>query len=202
MCCTPFGRLAKKLARKEAIMASDLKDRLKKAVTEAAKGDVQEPPRTHRKFLRRLALKPVIIIALLVLASVTYAGYRYYFVPFGKITAPAEGALTDRVPELEGYTKNLPADRQYVYLAVDVPKLSLCWPKCRIYSVNDAFKKKIHERGPSSDYTVSLYAVPRNIHKDIEEWIKNCQQTKTETGFKMISDRFRLDSIDLKLREI
>ena len=104
--------------------------------------------------------------------------------------------------EIEGFTKNIPPEHQYIWIAIDVPDLNLCWPKRQIYSINKAFKIKIYEGGPHAEFTISLYAVPRYLHVDILDWFKDSQRTKTETGFKMIFNRLRLDTINLKLREI
>ena len=181
-------------------MAGEFRNRAKEIISEAVLRKEGDPPQTYRMFLRRLALRPLIIVSLLLFAGAAFAAYRVYFTPRGAITAPAKGSPISRVVEIEGFTKNIPPEHQYIWIAIDVPGLGLCWPKRQIYSINDAFKTKILERGPNDDFTVSLYAVPRNIHLDILEWFEDCQRTKTETGFRLISDRFRLDFITLKLK--
>ena len=172
--------------------------RIKKKAAQFFDQAKPDPP-AYRMFLKRLALKPLIIVSLLLCAGAAFAAYRVYFNPRGEITAPTEGSLTDRVVELQGFTKNIPPEHQYIWIAVDVPDIGHCWPKRQIYSINDRFKAKFLELGPNENFTVSLYAVPRNVHLDILAWIKDCWLTKAETGFRMILDSLRLDSITLKL---
>jgi len=180
-------------------------DPLESHVKQAVVEDVlpaRSQPQFFLVFLQRLAFKSLVIIAPLVFAGAAIAAYQIYVVLRGEITAPAEGSSAARVVEIEGFTKNIPPEHQYIWVAVDVPGLGLCWPTRQIYSVNAAFKTKILELGPNADFTVSLYAVPRFIHKDILEWIEDCRFTQTETGFKMISDHSKLDSITLKLETV
>lgn len=114
-------------------MASEFRNRTKEIISEAVLKKNSDPPQIHNMFLRRLALKPLIIVSLLLCAGVAFAAYRVYFAPRGVITAPAEGSSTSRIVELEGFTKNIPPEHQYIWIAIDVPDLGLCWPKRQIY---------------------------------------------------------------------
>jgi len=99
--------------------------------------------------------------------------------------------------EIEGYTKNIPLERKFIWLAVDVKDLGLCWPKRQIYNPNKPFKTMIYENGPYKNFTVSLYAVDRDFHDAILKWQDVVRVSGVEEGFPMLPDECRLDSVNL-----
>lgn len=139
--------------------------------------------------------------AVLIVIGSAWIAFAYWKAPKGAITSPAEGFQTSHVVAIEGYTKNLPPDRKYIWVTVDVPDLGLCWPKRPINRCNCPFKTKFFERGPNQKFTVSLYAVDRNHHDEILKWFEDCRITKCAAGFPMLPADYRLDTMKLKLKK-
>lgn len=143
----------------------------------------------------------LIMIAVMALAGFAWIAYVNWKAPKGKITSPAEGATASHVVEIEGYTKNLPLNRRFVWLTVDVPGIGLCWPKRPIYQCNSEFRTKIMEEGPNQTFIVSLYAVDQTYHADIMEWFEECRLTQAEPGFPMLPTDYQLDTLKLNLEK-
>ena len=73
--------------------------------------------------------KPAIAAGLAVLAIAAGCfAYWHAIMPRGRFTSPAPGATVPRLFELEGYTRNIPPERRFIWITVDVPKVGLCWP--------------------------------------------------------------------------
>lgn len=114
----------------------------------------------------------------------------------GKITSPNNGDHTSRNIKITGFTENLPPDRPYVLIAVDVQKFNLSWPKKPFIQPNIKFQTSFYEGGPSEKCSVSLYAVNNDMYKKINLWFKE----ERLGGMPLLPDRFRIDSITLKLQ--
>ena len=159
-------------------------------------------PKGYKRF-KGLALKLFfVLISVFALSGIAYGTYHYFFEPRGQITNPLEGTQTSRVIEIEGYTTNIPPDRRYIWVSVDVEKLKLCWPKRQVYKPNEPFNAKFYEGGPKGNFKVSLYAVDRGMYEDILKWDEERKITKSREGIILIPARFKLDSITFELKEI
>ena len=66
--------------------------RIKEKTAEFVSQAKPEPPQSSRMFLKRLALKPLIIVSLLLCAGVAFAAYRGLKYTRGDIIAPPEGS--------------------------------------------------------------------------------------------------------------
>ena len=159
--------------------------------------DQSRPIQGRTARARRVAVAAGIAVLVAVAAGF---GYWYAFFPRGRFTSPAPGATVDRVMELEGFTRNIPPERRFLWVVVDVPDLGLCWPHRQIHRVNGPFKAKIHEQGPNQTITVALYAVPWDVHHEILKWREMCLRTGSFEGFPMIAEGLRLDLINLRLK--
>ncbi len=115
---------------------------------------------------------------------------------YGKILSPSAGSITSQAVKVIGETKNLEPG-QYVWLAVDKPKIGLCWPKEPKILPNTGFKTIIYEGGPKEPYTLSVYAVNKIINDQWQEWLDN----EIYGGLPMPPDKRRLDSVRLILGE-
>ncbi len=62
----------------------------------------------------------LIALSILIVAGSAFAMYSVLTAPRGEIVSPAPGTLTSRVVEIEGYTKNIPLGRRYIWTTVDV----------------------------------------------------------------------------------
>ncbi len=113
--------------------------------------------------------------------------------PIGKITTPLNNSTHSRLISISGYTKNLPLDRPYVILAVDVKNIGLCWPKKLIIQPNTQFQTQFYESGPAGTCRVSLYAVNRDMYEKINQWFDE----QRLSGMPLFPNRYRLDSVDL-----
>lgn len=127
--------------------------------------------------------------------------YSAFTAPRGEIVSPAPGTLTSRVVEIEGYTKNIPLERRYIWITVDVKGVALCWPKRQIFNPNEKFKIKIYEGGPNKEFVVSLYAVNQSYHNEILKWFEDVKRTGSKEGFSMMPEGFGLDSRTLTLQD-
>ncbi|MBC8433845.1 MAG: hypothetical protein H8D96_18190 [Desulfobacterales bacterium] len=78
----------------------------------------------------------LIALAILIVAGSAFAMYSALTAPRGEIVSPAPGTLTSRVVEIEGYTKNIPLERRYIWTTVDVKSVGLRWLKRQIYNLN------------------------------------------------------------------
>jgi len=118
--------------------------------------------------------------------------------PQGKITCPPHNSNSDRTIIISGHTKNLPPARPYVIIAVDVEKQRLCWPKRPFIKPNTRFQTTIMEEGPARTCVVSLYAVNRDHYEKINQ----CFEEQRFSGIPLLPDRYRLDSISLKIKGV
>ena len=154
------------------------------------------------KHIKNLAIKLFfILIFVFAISGIAYGTYQYFFEPRGKITHPLRGSQLSRVIEIEGFTKNVPPERRYIWITVDVEKLKLCWPKRQVYKFNEPFKAKFYEGGPKGNLTISIYAVDRGMHEDILKWNEERKITKTREGITKIPEWFKLDSSTFELKE-
>ena len=78
-------------------MASEFRYHTKETLSEAILKKKDNPPQIHSAFLQRFALKPLMILSLLLCTGVAFAAYWEYFPPFGEITTPAECSPTPQV---------------------------------------------------------------------------------------------------------
>ena len=147
---------------------------------------------------RKLAI--VSGLAVLAIAAGCFA-YWYAILPRGRFTSPVQGAVVPRVFELEGYTRNIPIERRFVWVAVDVPEINLCWPHRQIYRPDEPFRVKINEQGPNRTFTVSLYAIPADLHREIREWFEFGQKTGSREGFPILPEKLRFDRMGLRLNK-
>lgn len=157
-----------------------------------------KPIKADRESTFRTAL---VVIAVLVVAGSAWAAYAHLNAPRGAFTIPIRGSTTERLVELEGYTQNIPPDRKYLWVTVDVPGLVLCWPHRPIYKTNSPFKTKFLEQGPNQKFTVSLYAVDLPHHQEILNWFAECRTTNNHAGLSLLPEDFKLYSVDLLLAD-
>jgi len=157
-----------------------------------------KPIKTDRGLILRTLFA---ITAVLVVIGSAWVAFAYWKAPKGAITSPAEGFEISHVVEIKGYTKNIPLDRKYIWVTVDVPGIGLCWPKRPIYKSNGPFKTKFLEEGPNQTFTVSLYAVDFNHNTEILKWFEEGRRTKSAAGFPMLPADYKLDTLELKLNE-
>jgi len=161
----------------------------------AADKPPRDPPRSH-------ALALVIFACLLLIVStvifLTITPGPSALDPQGKFTSPKSGSNSFRSVTISGYTKNLPLDRPYVIIAVDVEKLRLSWPKRPFIKPDTRFQTTINEEGPAGTCVVSLYAVNRDHYEKINQWFKEQQFS----GIPLLPGRYRLDSISLKIKGV
>lgn len=55
----------------------------------------------------------LVFITVLVGSAISWIAYANINSPKGAFTSPVNGSYTDRLVELEGYTKSIPPDRKY-----------------------------------------------------------------------------------------
>jgi len=151
---------------------------------------------------KRVFRTALIVLAILIVAGSAFAMYSVLTAPRGEIVSPAPGSLTSRVVEIEGYTKNIPPERRYIWTTVDVKSVGLCWPQRQIYSPNEPFEIKIYEGGPNKEFVVCLYSVDQSYHNDILKWFEDVRRTGSKEGFSMMPEGFRLDDVTLTLEGI
>ena len=156
-----------------------------------------KPIKTDRGPIVRAAL---VVIAVLIAAGTAWAAYIFINGPKGAFINPANGFFTGRLVEIEGYTQNIPPDRRFIWVTVDVPGIGLCWPKRPIYRLNGPFKTKFLEQGPNREFIVGLYAVDHSYNTEILKWFEECRITKSAAGFPLLPPDYRLDAIVLKLK--
>lgn len=109
--------------------------------------------------------------------------------PYGKIKIPADGFETVAVE-----TKNMDAG-QYVWLAVNNPKLKLAWSKQQL-PCNTNFNTAIIDDGPEGHYTRSMYVSNKICHTQWKEW----QTSHSSGSLHLPPDSKRLDSVKLILK--
>ncbi len=116
--------------------------------------------------------------------------------PWGKIISPAAGTTTGEQIIITGETKNLESGH-YVWLAVDKPRIGLCWPKQSIREPDTKFRTTIFEGGPYEPYMLSLYILNKTLNDQWQEWVDK----KMFGGLPMPPDARRLDSVKLILKK-
>ncbi|MDM8536919.1 hypothetical protein QUF70_09220 [Desulfobacterales bacterium HSG17] len=142
----------------------------------------------------------IILIACLVLLGVQYGATLLSSDPisteaYGKITSPTTGTTTGAHVKVTVETKNLEPG-QYVWLAVDKPEISLCWPKTSGIKLNTKFMTTISEEDSTGSYTLSLYVVHKTINEQWQRWLDK----DMHGGLPMLPDKRRLDSVILLKR--
>lgn len=115
--------------------------------------------------------------------------------PTGKIVQPENGSKISRNIIISGQTENIPPNRPFIVIAVDVKDIGLCWPKKPIIEPNTRFLTSFYEGGPTGKVVVSLYAVHQDLYDKIKQWFKE----KRLGGMPIFPDRYRLDSVTLKV---
>lgn len=175
-------------------MTDDLKQKIIQAIKENADPHQPPPAKPRKALLYKVAtlaavttLCAVIFIQLgsALFAPVPPTG------PWGKISSPSPGSVTGHDVRVTAETGNMEPG-QYVWLAVDKPKLGLCWPKIQVEGNTD-FKTVITENGPEEPYSLSLYAVNKTVHDQWQGWLKK----KRHGGLPMLHESRRLDSVRL-----
>jgi len=155
-----------------------------------------KPPRPRRPDTLTLVICACLLVAVITAATFLLIPGPSASDPQGKITYPPHKSNSDRTITISGHTKNLPPDRPYVIIAVDVEKQRLCWPKRPFIKPNTRFQTTINEGGPAGTCVVSLYAVNRDHYEKINQWFKE----QRLSGIPLLPDRYRLDSISLKIK--
>ena len=155
-----------------------------------------------KRFRRRLLVWAGSVSAVVLIASIAFALYLNNSPPKpppdaiqGKITFPTPGSKTDRQFTIEGYTKNIPAERPYIWLTVNVKDLGLCWPKRPWIKANSSFNTSIYEGGRRKEFTVCMYAVGEGYHETFKRWIKDGKFG----GIPIIPERYMLDEVTYRL---
>jgi len=140
------------------------------------------------------------LVFLAVLAA-SFGAYYFLSFPVGKITFPPEGSRISREVEIEGYTKNIPPEQRYIWISIDAKDPGLCWPRQQIHQLNQSFKTKIHERGPTNNIVVALYAVDQSYNTKILKWLEESKRFKNPDGLSILPGYYKLDSVTLALHE-
>jgi hypothetical protein len=83
-----------------------------------------------------------------------------------------------------------------VWLAVDKPKIGLCWPKGYKIPINTKIQTTIYEGGPKEPYRLSLYAFNETWSNNWQHWIDH----QIFGGLPMPPDSKRLASVVLILK--
>ena len=156
----------------------------------------RDPPRPRRPDTLILVMFACLLVAVTTTVTYLLAPDHSTSDPEGKITYPPHKSQSDRTIKISGHTKNLPPDRPYVIIAVDVEKLRLSWPKRPFIKPNTGFQTTFKEGGPAGTCVVSLYAVNRDHYEKINQWFKE----QRLSGIPLLPDRYRLDSISLKIK--
>ena len=144
--------------------------------------------------------RPLFMLAsLVVIATVCGIGFGtyYLFIPQGKITTTTDNGQGSRLIEIQGHTRNIPLERNYIWVAVEILSLNFCWPKRRIYTRNTKFQVKFHENGPNPSVKVSLYALNRDHHLVIGKWREEVKLFGQEEGLLLLPKEYRLDSVEI-----
>ncbi|WP_084681226.1 hypothetical protein [Desulfospira joergensenii] len=113
-------------------------------------------------------------------------------VPYAKITTPSPGSITGEHVKVIGETRNIESG-QYIWLAVDKPRLGLCWPKAPRLPSNTGFSTEIYEGGPEEPFTLSVYAVNKTVSDHWQDWLNK----ERDGGLPMPPDNRRLVSVRL-----
>ena len=133
--------------------------------------------------------------------AASFGGYYFLSFPVGKITSPPQGSRISREVEIEGYTKNIPPEQRYIWITVDAKDSGLCWPRQQIHQLNQPFKTKIRERGPTNNIVVSLYAVDQSYNTKILRWLEESKRFNNPAGLSILPGHFELDSVTLAPHE-
>ena len=151
---------------------NDLKKKIIQAITEN-KDPNQSNSNNQKKSLRSVIISSVAVTSCLVFLILFLNGLFSETTPTGpwaKISLPSPGTTTGTNVKITAETRNIEPG-QYIWLAVDKPKLGLCWPKPLKLHPNTAFATSIHEGGPNEPYRVSIYAVNKTLNDQWEDWV-------------------------------
>lgn len=163
---------------------------------------IDEAVGEKKKSRRRLLIWAGFACAAILIASIACALYLNNSpheppvdAPQGKITFPSAGSKTDRQFNIEGYTKNIPNERPYIWLTVNVKDIGLCWPKKPWIKANSGFNTTIYEGGRKKEFTVCMYAVGEGYHETFRRWVKD----EKFGGIPIIPERYKLDEVVYRL---
>jgi len=92
-----------------------------------------------------------------------------------------------------GETKNVDVD-QYIWLAIDNPEFSKCWPKIQIQR-NIEFNTMVLEEELKGNLRLSIYLLNEKSHRQWQEW----QSKENPRGVRMPSGNKHLDFVNLIL---
>ncbi len=91
----------------------------------------------------------------------------------GKITFPPAGSKADRQFNIDAYTRNIPIERPYIWLTVNVKDLGLCWPKKPWIKANSGFNTTIYKGGHRKEFAVCLPVILRHYKLDeVTYWLE------------------------------
>jgi len=178
-------------------MPNKYKDQLKEVLQEKQALETPEPtPKSSNNLppsKQRITIIGTVILCILVAIVTQLSSNPEPTKLYGKIMSPIAGTTTGTEIKVSAETKDLEPG-QYVWLAVDKPEIDLCWPKMSA-PANTRFMTTIKEAGPTGNYTVSLYAVPKTINDQWQEWLDQGRFG----GLPILPEDRRLDSVDLLL---
>ncbi len=111
----------------------------------------------------------------------------------GKIISPLKKAVVGKEIKIVGATKNVNVG-QYIWLAIDNPEFSKCWPKKHIPG-NIEFSTIVLEKELKGDLRLSMYLLNEKLHKQWSEW----QSKENPRGVRMLSGNRHLYYVNLVL---
>ena len=179
-------------------MSNDLKEKIIKAIRDNSDRNhsgSNPPPLKRHKVIISTSVTAICIPIFFLSLSVLFSGTKAT-APWGAISAPRPGAVTGTDVKVVGETRNIEPG-QYIWLAVDKPRLGLCWPKSPRLSPNTNFSTVIYEGGPEEPYTISIYAVNKTVNDQWQEWIAK----ERFGGLPMPPEIRRLASVTLLKKE-
>ncbi len=110
--------------------------------------------------------------------------------PKGEILIPEYNSKAKDIFIL-GHTENIPPDKS-VWVVMDIPQISLCFPRLPIGS-NIHFNTKIKGAATPGKFFLSLYAVKQELHQQFIQRHKK----KEKDGIPMLQGSLLLSSIEL-----
>ncbi len=176
------------------------KEDLKQSVCQTLKEQADEIDKTSTVKSRNSIMKTALFLTSICFAVVIVSQAIVLFSsekvtgPYGKIIEPLSGITTGKEVGITGETWNFEPG-QYVWQAVDKPKIGLCWPKSPQIIPNTEKKTTIYEGGPREPYTVSLSVVNKTINDQWQQWLEKRMFGRQP----LLPDKRRLDSVILIL---
>jgi len=166
-----------------------IKEKFKQAIAENTESKSDEFSRLPKSVF----IIPGIVFITIIAATYFFNPYSNLG-PIGKIEMRIAGSKTGKEVKVVGETRNI-TEGQFVWLAVDKPGIGLCWPK-KLIAANAKFSTTILEEGPKEEFTLSLYMLDENFHKQWKEW----QDHKIFGGLHLPPETKRLKSVRLILK--